>query len=101
MTEVPSKHDNHGAAKNGLQPMYTPPEVARYLRVKASKVISWIEAGELHAIDVANKGSRRPRYRIPLDAIRAFERMRAVVPPTPKTPRRPRNAERPRKHYFN
>ena len=80
--------------------MLTPPEAARRWRVKPSKVVAWIEAGELRAIDVSNRGSRRPRYRIPLDAIHAFELMRSAVPPTPKQTRRRRDAERPRKQHI-
>jgi hypothetical protein len=87
------------ATEKYLQPMFTPPELARRWRVKDSKIVAWITAGELHAINVANKGARRPRYRISPDAVQAFELMRSVMPP-PKVTRRRRNADRPRKNYF-
>ena len=39
-------------------------QVAVHLGVCADKVLNWIRSGELRAIDVANRGSTRPRYRI-------------------------------------
>lgn len=44
--------------------MLTPPQIARRLRVKPEKVVGWIRQGELRAINVAHRGSRRPRFRI-------------------------------------
>jgi excisionase family DNA binding protein len=71
----------------------TPPEFARQLRVKASKVIGWIRSGELAAIDTAPRGALRPRYRISREAVESFERRRAVVPlPAPVRRRRKRAA---------
>ena len=59
--------------------MLTPPEFGRRFRVSAAKVIGWILAGELAAINVANAGSRRPRYRISRESAQEFERRRNVL----------------------
>lgn len=68
----------------------TPPELASRLRVKAAKVINWIRSGELRAIDLATRGSRRPRYRISPEAVAEFERRRSAAPlPRPIRRRRP------------
>ena len=45
-------------------PMRTPPQVAERLGVEPAKVIAWIRSGELAGVDVALRGSKRPRYRI-------------------------------------
>ena len=51
---------------------YTPPEIAKQLRVDVAKIIARIRAGELVAIDVSTPGSRRPRYRISDEALQDF-----------------------------
>jgi len=65
----------------------TPPEVADDLRVGGDKVLEWVHNGELGAINVARKGTSRPRWRIPQDAYEAFKRSRQAVPPAPPTKR--------------
>jgi hypothetical protein len=68
----------------------TPPQLARRYGVKASKVVGWIRSGELRALDLATRGSRRPRYRIPPGSIEEFERGRSAAPlPRPIRRRRP------------
>jgi hypothetical protein len=59
-------------------PALTPPEVARRYGVDPSKVIGWIKAGELRAIDVAQRRGGRPRYRILPADLAAFEARRAA-----------------------
>jgi hypothetical protein len=66
----------------------TPPEYAARIRVKPSKVIGLIRAGLLAAIDSADPGSSRPRYRIKPEAIEEFERRRSVTPSLPRVRRR-------------
>ncbi len=62
----------------------TVPEVARFLRVQRDKVLNWVRSGELRGWDsTAKPGSRRPKYRINLEDLEAFIRIRAIVPPTP------------------
>ena len=62
-------------------------EVARLLRVGTSKVIAWIKAGELVAINTATSLSGRPRYVVLPDAIAEFQKRRTAGP-TPKPARR-------------
>ena len=69
----------------------TPPAVARLLGIKPERVIEFIRAGELRAVDVARRGSMRPRYRISPDALAAFEAARSVTP-LPKPSRRHRES---------
>ena len=71
----------------------TPPQYAKRLGIKPSKVLTWIVRGELRAVNVALSTTGRPRWRIPPDAIIAFENQRAaklVVKPTRR--RRKRDA---------
>ena len=42
----------------------SPPQIARIVGVTPEKVITMIRSGELRAVDVATRGSRRPRYRV-------------------------------------
>jgi hypothetical protein len=70
----------------------TPPELARQWGVDPHKVVAWIRAGELRAIDVATRRGGRPRYLIDLADIEVFEQGRLVAPPTriPRKRRMPR-----------
>ena len=70
--------------------MQTPPQLARHYTVSPDKVLSWIDAGELRAVDVRSPGSARPRWRISPDAIAEFEARRAATPPPKSRPRRKR-----------
>ena len=58
------------------------PEVADRFDVTTQTVRNWIAAGRLGAVQAAPRG----RYRIPLDALRAFERT-AGMDETPDEPR--------------
>jgi hypothetical protein len=69
----------------------TPPAVAKLYQVDPSTVRWWIESGQLRAINVARPGARRPRYRISLIDLAAFENSRAVAP----KPRRRHGRQRP------
>jgi excisionase family DNA binding protein len=60
----------------------TPPEVAKLLRVATRKVRRWIRSGELKGINVADPHSRRPRFRVTLEALERFQMGRTVEPPT-------------------
>ena len=53
------------------------------------KVLHWIKAGELGAINAATDRNGRPRYLIDQSDIAIFEASRAVQPPTPRIRRRP------------
>jgi excisionase family DNA binding protein len=62
-------------------------QLAKSWSVSKDKVLGWIHAGELHAIDVRSSGSSRPQYRIPGDAVQAFSTVRSniTLPNGPKT----------------
>ena len=67
----------------------TPRQVADFFQVKTDTVLSWIHSGDLPAFDVSRPGSRKPRWRITLDALEAFQARRMKQPP-PKVQRRRR-----------
>jgi len=56
---------------------FTPPEIARRLRVSPEKVLGWIRSGELRAINVAARPTGRPRFRIEPADLSAFEERRS------------------------
>jgi hypothetical protein len=66
----------------------TPPELARQWGVDVQKVLHWIKAGELRAINLATRRDGRPRYAIDQADIALFEAARAVQPPAPRVRRR-------------
>ena len=77
--------------------------LAEQMGVPQPKVLAWIRAGHLRALDVSADPARgRPRWRIPVEAIKEFEEARAnrqpakpVPAPTPvRAPRR-----RPSRQY--
>ena len=78
---------------------YTPPEVARRLRVKPSKVLGWIRRGELRAINVAERQGGRPRWRVLAEDLAAFEAARGAQPQV-RVPRRRRGDADVRVKYF-
>jgi hypothetical protein len=66
----------------------TPPELAARWGVAPEKILFWIRAGELRAIDASLlRGSKKPRFLIDESDIEAFEAARQVAAPLP-TPRR-------------
>jgi excisionase family DNA binding protein len=74
--------------------MLTPPEIAKHLRVSSDKDLAWIRSGELRAVNVATRLGGRPRYKVQVSELEAFEARRAAV--TEKRPirRRARRDER-------
>lgn len=58
----------------------TPPQLAKQLGVQAEKVLGWIRSGELRAVNVAERASRRPRWRISAEAMEEIFRRREAVP---------------------
>jgi hypothetical protein len=71
----------------------TPPQAGRRYGVKPERIIELIRSGEIRAIDIARRGSKRPRYRICECDLIAFENARAVSPPPKAARRRRRPAE--------
>jgi hypothetical protein len=60
--------------------------------ISTAKVLDWIRAGELRAVNAATNVGGRPRFLIDELDIKAFEARRAVVPP-PVTRRKRRSSE--------
>lgn len=56
------------------------PRLSKEWGVSAAKIVAFIRSGELRAVDLATKGSTRPRYLIDRGDIAAFEASRQVVP---------------------
>ncbi len=77
---------------------HTPPTVAKMLGIKVDKVHTWIHTGELKAVNIAQKRSGRPRWRILDDHLHEFLRSRQSVKPTPR--RRRNNKVYTGKQYF-
>jgi len=75
--QAPNCLDEHAAS---LPTMLSTQQAATYWRVKKDKVLSWIHAGALHAIDVRSSTSSRPQYRIPREAVEAFNASRCNIP---------------------
>ena len=71
-------------------PMLTPPRIAKRLAIKPDKVLAWIRAGRLRAVNIGN-GSVRPRFRVDPGDLEDFLESRRVQPP-PRRGRRPRAA---------
>jgi hypothetical protein len=69
----------------------TPPQLAQIYGVKPAKILAWISSGELGALNLAARGTSRPRYRISPEAIAQFECRRSAGP-LPKQVRRRRPA---------
>lgn len=68
---------------------FTPPAVAKRWACKPETVRKLIEAGVLRGFSVSPPGTRRPHYRITLDAVLAYE-SGETSKPTEAKPRRSR-----------
>ena len=81
-------------AKRRLTPLsdaatcLTPPELARRWRTSPDKILGFIGNGQLRAFNVAASPSGRPRWRIALVDVLAFERTRAAQSRPASAPRR-------------
>jgi Helix-turn-helix domain len=69
----------------------TPRELAGILRVSPDKVLGWIRAGELPALNTSSARCRKPRYVVLPHHLVEFERRRQAGP-APKASRRPRKS---------
>jgi hypothetical protein len=59
----------------------TPPQVAKMMGVKPDKVLHWIHAGILPAINVATKEGGRPQYAVTPTGLDIFTTRRSTRPP--------------------
>lgn len=76
----------------------TPRQVASQFGIAVDKVISWIQSGELRAINGATTTATRPIYLIDVADLAAFEASREIVPSAPSPRRRRRTSVSP-KYY--
>ncbi len=67
---------------------HTPPNIAEMLGIKVDKVHAWIHAGELKAVNIAQKRSGRPRWRILDEHLHEFLQSRASTKPVRRHRRR-------------
>ena len=65
------------------QPL-TVPEVAKFLRVRPNKVLSWIRSGRLRGYNITERENGRPKYRINPSDLEAFSQQRAITQSAPK-----------------
>lgn len=63
----------------------------RYQGVSRVTIVSWIESGELAAMDVAPSGSKRKRLQVTRESLSDFERLRSLVKPVPDVQELPKN----------
>jgi excisionase family DNA binding protein len=67
------------------KPWLTTRQVAEQLAVASEKVLAWIRQGELRAVNVAERVSAKPRWRISPEALEEFLLRRQSTAPTPTT----------------
>ena len=77
----------------------SPPELAKLWGCKPEAVLAHIKTGRLRAFPVGDPAASRPRWRIPLDAIREFEQ-RSWVRKTEPAPTRRRRQEPTGREWF-
>jgi len=76
--------------------------VAADMLVDQERVLAWIHAGELQAVNVASPGACRPRWRILRTALDEFMTARRNKKPEPETqaPQRKRRQQESYVKYF-
>jgi hypothetical protein len=92
LDNVPDKYLKFSGKSQAAQEQdtafYTPPKLAKRWGCDDGKVHRYIRSGELRAINLATEPSGRPRWRIALSDILAFERNRMNAPPPTPSPRK-------------
>lgn len=72
----------------------TPPMIAAAIGSRPETVVAWIRSGELVAVDLARRGSRRPRFRVRrADFEKFLERRTVTATPVQATRRRRRDED--------
>ena len=80
---------------------YSAKQAAKIKNVATATMIGHIEDGELEAVNVARKSSKRRRFRISEAMLAAFDEKRASKPTqTPEAKSSRRTIQRPTKDYF-
>ena len=85
-----------------MQQWHSATQVAKILNIAVATVIGHIEDGELEAVNIARKASKRKRYRSSDGMLSEFQEKRTskkpAAAPEPKSSRR--TIARPTKDYF-
>ena len=92
---MPNRRPAARATPPGIAPRrtkLTPPEVAQRYGVDPAKILTWIRAGELRAMNAATTRGGRPRYLIDEADLADFELGRSATPP-PKPQRKRRETD--------
>lgn len=74
-------------------------QVAERYGVNVSKVLAWIAAGTLLAVNIAQRSGGRPRWRITTEAVEQFELARSSAP-QPRAVRRRKVQAQAVTNYF-
>ncbi len=85
MSTTPSQSSAESRARH-----YTVADLCAEFGTSKVRVLAWIAAGELAAINIGSPGCKRPTWRITQDALDAFIAARSTQPPAPKPARRQR-----------
>jgi len=80
--------------------MLTPAQVAAKLAIDVDGVRALIRAGHLVAVDVGRGARKRPRYRVPAEALESFIEQRTVRSPKTANRRQQRRRETPVIEFF-
>ena len=93
------------AAADAAVTYLSPKQVAVMWGTSHDKVLAFIRTGELQAFNVASLPTGRPRFRITLAAVKAFEERRSGHDPSQTAKITPRRSPRsvlpaPKKKYF-
>ncbi|MFM7135646.1 MAG: helix-turn-helix domain-containing protein [Planctomycetota bacterium] len=89
----PSEHPKVAAADAAVTYL-SPKQVAAMWGTSHDKVLAFIRTGELQAFNVASRPTGRPRFRITLAAVKAFEERRSGHDPSQTTKINPRRVPR-------
>jgi hypothetical protein len=77
---VPVAPAGGGAVSGGMRTWYSPAELAAEMGVHVGRVLRWISAGDLEAVNIGGVArSRRPEWRIAAGKIREFVRRRSSL----------------------
>jgi hypothetical protein len=71
-----------------MSDVFTPPEIAKRWKAKPETVRKLLETGQLVGFTVSPIGSKRPRWRISLNAVLAYEAGESTPAPEPPKARR-------------
>jgi hypothetical protein len=87
-TQRTRKRTGKGTTAKGRYP--SPAAVAAELSIRRATVLAWIQSGELGAINLAERATDPPRWRIPRETLERFLESRRAKPPALRPARRRR-----------